>query len=287
MPEGDSIFRAARTLHRALAGRTVTRFESVYPQLTRVSDNDPVPGRTIEQVIARGKHLLIYFSGDLILRTHMRMNGSWHLYRPGERWQRSASRMRILVATDAFEAVGFDIPVAEFHTSRTIDRHEALGRLGPDLLADDVDEAEVVRRMRQRGDDPVALVLLDQRVAAGIGNVYKSETLFVAGVSPFARVRDLPDERLATLVSTARRLMRANVIETAGAGIVTYTGLRRTTGRADPAERLWVYGRAGRPCRKCGTPIESAKQGLEARTTYWCPTCQPSPGAPPEVEGRK
>src|SRR5918992_4664013 len=114
MPEGDTIFRAARTLDRALAGRVVTRFESVFPHLARVDGNRPIRGRIIERVTSRGKHLLMWFSGDLVLRTHMRMNGSWHIYRPGERWQRPRHDMRIVVATDSFEAVAFTVPVAEF-----------------------------------------------------------------------------------------------------------------------------------------------------------------------------
>ncbi len=274
MPEGDTIFRAARTLHRALAGRQVTGFESVYPQLTRVHDDRPIVGRTIEGVSARGKHLLIAFSNDLILRTHMRMSGSWHIYRPGEAWRRPRRDLRILVATDAFVAVGFNIPIAEFETSRSIERHESLGRLGPDLLDPAFDEAEAVRRLGACAGVPVAIALIDQRVMAGVGNVYKSETLFLCGVHPEARADALPLDRRQALVATARRLLLANVGRDAGDGIVTYSGLRRTTRRADPAERLWVYGRGGRPCRRCATPISAAKQGEEARITYWCGKCQ-------------
>jgi endonuclease VIII len=274
MPEGDTIFRAARTLDRALAGHAVSRFESVYPQLTRVADDSPIVGRSIDRVASRGKHLLMYFSGDLVLRTHMRMSGSWHIYRPGEPWQRPARDLRILVGTEALLAVGFSIPVAEFETTRTLERHDALGRLGPDLLAPDVDEAAVVARWRQRGDRQIAEAILDQQAAAGIGNVYKSEVLFLCRVSPFAPVADVSDDRLAAMASTARRLLRANVADTAPGVIVTYAGLRRTTGRANPADRLWVYGRAGEPCRVCATPIQSRKHGADARTTYWCPRCQ-------------
>src|SRR6478736_2152729 len=134
MPEGDTIFRAARTLHRALAGQEVVRFESVLPALTRVHDDSPVTGRVVESVTAAGKHLLMRFSGGLLLRTHMRMNGSWHIYRPGERWQRPARDMRVLVATGDFVAVGFNVPVAEFLTARNLLRHKELQALGPDLL---------------------------------------------------------------------------------------------------------------------------------------------------------
>src|SRR5687767_10460511 len=170
MPEGDTIFRAARTLQRALAGRTVTRFESVFPRLTRVDDDAPIRGRTIDRVEARGKHLLIWFSGDLVLRTHMRMHGSWHIYRPGERWQRPGHDMRIIVETDAFHAVGFSIPIAEFTSVRDLERSGPLQAIGPDLLADDFDADEAVARVRARPAMDIADALLDQTALAGIGN---------------------------------------------------------------------------------------------------------------------
>jgi endonuclease VIII len=283
MPEGDSIFRAARALDRALAGRTVTRFESVFPQLTRVDVDAPLRGRTIERVTSRGKHLLIWFSGDLVLRTHMRMNGSWHIYRPGERWRRPGHDMRIVIGTDAFDAIAFTVPIAEFNTLAALERE--LADVGPDPLDDRFDPAEAMRRLRERGDMEVADALLDQRAIAGVGNVYKSEVLFVGGVNPFARVADLPDATLDKLVALTVKFMRANVIDGTTAAIVTYTGFRRTTGRADPSARLWVYGRGGQPCRRCGSPIQRAKQGPHARSTYWCAKCQPAgkPGSPVAV----
>ena len=275
MPEGDTIFRAARTLHRALAGKPVVQFESVFPALTRVHDDTPLTAQTIEGVSAAGKHLLMRFSGGLVLRTHMRMNGSWHIYRPGEPWQRARRDMRVLVATDDFVAVGFNVPVAEFIPARNLERHEELRKLGPDLLAETFDEAEAIRRMRERAHEPIADVLLNQRVMAGIGNVYKSEVLFSCGVNPFAPAGDLDDETLGRLIATGRRFLRANV-DTSLAPMTTYTGFRRTTGRDNPRERLWVYGRVGLPCRRCGTRIALKKQGAAARLTYWCPRCQPA-----------
>ena len=274
MPEGDTIFRAARTLHRALAGHTVTRFDSVYAQLTRVADDTPIVGRTIERVDSRGKHLLMWFSGDLVLRTHMRMSGSWHIYRPGERWQRPARDMRILVATATFVAVGFNMPVAEFESPHTLERDDTLGSLGPDLLDANANLDIALERMRARPDDAIGPVLLNQRVSAGIGNIFKSETLFLCGIDPFRRVADLSDDQLRSLLLTARRLLKANVLATSKEGIVTYFGLRHTTGRASQADRLWVYGRRGKPCRRCSTPISSAKQDPDARLTYWCAKCQ-------------
>jgi endonuclease VIII len=273
VPEGDTIYRAARTLDRALSGRTVSRFESVFPALTRIDHDHSLRGRAIERVASRGKHLLIQFAGDLTLRTHMRMNGSWHLYRPGERWQRPRHEMRILIATDEFEAVAFNVPVAEFLTAGALARQRDLSALGPDPLSDAFDAAEAATRLRARADSDIADALLDQTAIAGIGNIYKSETLFVAGVNPFTRVADVTAETIDRVTATAARLLRANVGKPEG-GIVTYSGLRRTTGRADPSARLWVYGRAGKPCRRCGTAISWRKQGPHARSTYWCERCQ-------------
>jgi endonuclease-8 len=273
VPEGDTIFRAARTLHRALGGKQVVRFESVFPALTRVQIDTPLTSQTIDAVSAAGKHLLMRFSGGMTLRTHMRMNGSWHIYRPGEAWQRPNRDMRILVATADYVAVGFNIPVAEFITAANIRRHEELRHLGPDLLAAGFDGEEAFRRIRARVTEPIAAVLLNQRVLAGIGNVYKSEVLFICRVHPLTPVAQLDDERIRELIATARRLLLANV-GTGLAPMTTYTGFRKTTGRDNPKDRLWVYGRARLPCRRCGTAIAIEKQGLDARLTYWCPLCQ-------------
>ena len=275
MPEGDTIYRAARTLHSALAGQTVTRFETVLSQLSRIDEDAPLAGRSIEAVESRGKWLLMRFSGDLTLLTHMLMNGSWHIYRPGEAWQRRREDMRIVVATEKFVAVCFGVQVAEFHTPATLARHRAFSRVGPDLLAPDFDPQTAIVNLRNHPELPIADALLAQSLLAGIGNVYKSEVCFACGISPFQRVGDTPDQKLACVVETARRFLRANVANGTSAAMVTYPGLRRTTRRANPADRLWVYGRAGQPCRKCGTAIEVRKQGPGARVTFWCPSCQP------------
>jgi endonuclease-8 len=274
MPEGDTIFRAARTLDRALAGKIVVAFESVMPALTRVHDDTPITGRTVDRVAAAGKHLLMYLSGGLVLRTHMRMNGSWHIYRRGERWLRPRRDMRVTITVEDFEAVGFNVPVAEFIAARDMARHDDLRRLGPDLLSDAFDRDEAVRRLRERGDAAIGDAVIDQRAIAGLGNVYKSEVLFLCRVDPFTPVRAIDDERLAAIVDTSTRLLRSNVSDGVAA-MTTYTGFRRTTRRDDPKERLWVYGRARLPCRRCGTTIRVRKQGVDARLTYWCPACQP------------
>ena len=278
MPEGDTIYRAAQALDRALGRRLVTRFESVLPALTRIDDDAPLAGRTIERVWSQGKHLLIQFSGDVLLRTHMRMNGSWHIYRPGERWHRPRHQARVVIETEAFVAVAFNVPVAGFCTARELAREPTLRDLGPDLLGDSFDEDAAVARLRARGPLGIGDALLDQRALAGIGNVYKSEVCFACRVNPFTPVDRLSDNDLRGLVRTARRLLQANVAPGTDAGIATYHPLRRTTGRAEAEERLWVYGRAGRPCRRCRTPVERKKQGVDARSTYWCPECQGEPG---------
>jgi endonuclease VIII len=271
MPEGDTIFRAARTLHRALAGRSVARFESVYPALTRVDVDTPLTGRTVESVTSRGKHLLMAFSGDLVLHTHMRMNGSWHIYRPGEAWRAPARAMRVLVATADYVAVGFNVPVAEFLTARELARHPQIQALGPDLADPLFDRGEVVRRIRACGNDPIEDVLLNQRVISGIGNVLKSEVLFVSGINPLTSANVLTDEALDRLITVALRLMAMNVVEspsgTPGIG-------RRTTGSLNPNAKLWVYARGGKPCRTCGTIIKVKTAGVDARLTYWCARCQ-------------
>ena len=274
MPEGDTIYRAARTLHTALAGQIVTRFETGLAQLAALDRNEPIAGRVVEQVAAAGKHLLMTLSGGIVLRTHMRMNGSWHIYRPGERWQRSPQAMRILLETPDWVAVAFNVYVAEFVRTDQLHRHRPVATLGPDLLGD-FDAAHALLRVRQQGARAVHEVLLDQRVMAGIGNVYKSEILFLSGLHPDTPADVVPDEDWQRLMSLARTLLKANIAESSGQGIETYRGLRRTTGRMNAEERLWVYSRGGRPCRKCGSRIASRKDGDDARVTYWCPVCQP------------
>ena len=229
----------------------------------------------MEKVEARGKWLLMYFTGDLILVTHMLMSGSWHIYRVGERWRMPRRRARIVISNARYEAVAFDVPVAEFHTEQSLARHRMVPQLGPDLLATEFDAEDAAHRIASHSEEEIGNVLLDQRVLAGIGNVYKSEVCFAAKVNPFRRVETLSANELADLAAFARRYMTANIATGASGQIVTYTGLRRTTGSSDHGARLWVYGRRGSPCRRCGAAIESRKQGIGARTSFWCPQCQP------------
>lgn len=274
MPEGDSIYRAARSLHRVLAGHVVTKFETAYAHLDRVNVDTPIAGRLVEKCESAGKHLLITFSGDLILRTHMRMNGSWHLYRHGERWWRGPQAMRVRIDTADWVAVAFNVPVAEFVTAKQLETRDPVAKLGPDLLGREFDRDDAVRRIIASAARPIAMTLLDQRIVAGIGNVYKSEVLFLSGVHPDVPSSAVPLPTLERMMDIARGLLQDNVIDGTSPRIQTYRNLRQLNPASEHDESLWVYGRKGKPCRKCGTAIESKKMGLEARSTYWCPTCQ-------------
>jgi endonuclease-8 len=278
MPEGDTIFRAARALNTALAGRVVTGFETGLAKLARVNDDTPLVGRGVERVESRGKWCLMYFSGDLILVTHMLMSGSWHLYRVGERWRMPKSSMRVVVRTEEWEAVAFNVPVAEFHTARSLERNSQVPKLGPDVLAGEFTVQMGVARLeayaREHPEAEVGVVLLNQRVIAGLGNVYKSEVAFAAGVNPWRAMRTVTRTEMEKMVEFSLRYMRANVIDGKGDGIVTYAGNRRTTRSMSKEERLWVYGRQGQECRRCGAVVMMRKQGEQARSTYWCAECQ-------------
>jgi endonuclease-8 len=280
MPEGDTIFRTARALGRALVARPVTGFRSTYPMLTRFDDDTPLAGQTVERVESRGKWLLIHFSGGGTLATHLLMNGSWHIYRPGERWQQPRANMRIVLENSEYIAVGFRVPVAKMLWSRDVERQLRIPPQTIDVLSEEFEAAEVVRRIAGRGAEEIADVLLHQDVIAGVGNEFKSEICFMAAINPFARVASLAPQTLAGVVDLSLRLLRANVLEDSGDAVVTYGGLhRRTTNSSDPRERVWVYGRQGEPCRRCAAPIECRKQGPDARVTFWCPQCQPMPGS--------
>lgn len=263
MPEGDTILKAARILHRALAGSVVTKYE---PRMAPAMRALEVGDVSIARVDAAGKNLLMFFSDGFVLRTHMRMSGAWHLYRHGERWRAPSHLVRVVIETADWVAIAVSVPVVEWVRERELVHHAPVANLGPDLLRDPFDEDEVVRRAKLFPDVGIAEVLLDQTVVAGIGNVFKSEALFAARISPFAAVSTIPDPDLRKLIAIARRQMRANVDPAAGG--------RATTGRMNPDEPLWVYRRAGLACRVCGETIEMKRTGPNARSTYWCPRCQ-------------
>ena len=276
MPEGDTLFRTAAGLRPHLLGRTVTmaRARVPGPQVERII------GATIVAVDAVGKNLLVRFGNGLELRTHLRMHGSWHRYRPGEPWRRPAARAALVLEVPGAVAVCFDAPLVELLETRAEGLHPPLAGLGPDATADAFDRDEARRRLRDpgRAGRTIAEALLDQRALAGVGNVYKSEVLFIERVDPFAAVGDLDEATIGRLVDRARALLLAN----------RQSPIRVTTGTAGggapsaaspdalpPGEmRAWVYGRAGRPCRTCGTRIRARRHGELPRTTYWCPRCQ-------------
>ncbi|MGH2456696.1 MAG: Fpg/Nei family DNA glycosylase [Candidatus Limnocylindria bacterium] len=276
MPEGDTIHRTAEVLRRALVGsRVVAARAQPRPGLARVPRLSRLAGARVDSVEARGKHLLIGFSGGWWLRTHMRMRGSWHRYAPGDPWRLPAARATCVLETDTAVAVCFDAPELELLGAPDLARHAALGALGPDLLAPGFHVAEAVRRLMERSSVPLGVALLDQRALAGIGNVYKSEACFLGGLDPWAPVASFTEGELRAAVESAAHLLAANV----GGGRRVTTGRSVVGGSVagrSAVGGLWVYRRTGRPCRRCGTPIRGRRQGEQARMTYWCPACQPS-----------
>jgi endonuclease-8 len=267
MPEGDTIFRTAAVLRSVLLGRQIVDARAqAGPGLRRVPDLSRVIGAAVTSVEARGKHLLIGFDNGLTLRSHMRMRGSWHRYRPGEAWRLPASAANAVLETAEAVAVAFNTPTLELLTDAGVARSGSLRELGPDLLGPNFDIAEAVRRLRKGSELELGEALLDQRMAAGIGNVVKSEVCFIEGLNPWAPIARFEDAELEAALTTARSLLQANL----------RGGARVTTGMRGRGRELWVYGRAGRSCRRCGTPVTTRRQGELARSTYWCPRCQPS-----------
>jgi endonuclease-8 len=285
MPEGDTIFRTARSMGRALIGKPITGFRSNYPLLTRFHDDTPITGQTVDRVESRGKWLLIHLSGGATLVTHMLMNGSWHLYRIGERWHKPARDMRIVLENREYQAVAFAVPVARIYTAQALAREKRIPPAGADVLSEDFDPIAAAQRLRGCANEEIGDVLLHQQVLAGVGNVFKSEVCFVESVNPFCLVSALSDLQVAALVATAQGLVSSNVLEDSGNMIVTYRGQqRRSTHSTSPEESLWVYGRSGAPCRRCGAAVRHRLQGPDARVTFWCQTCQPMPDGS-DVEG--
>ena len=268
MPEGDTLHRSANRLRPALAGARLARFEA--PRLT--GGVRPSVGTTIERVEAVGKHLLITVDDGVVLRTHLRMSGSWHLYRVGERWRKPPHLARAVVGTDEWVAVCFSAPVVEAFRQPPPGASHPLDHLGPVLCRPDVDLDAAVERFATVAEpgEQVKVALLDQRIASGIGNVYASEVCFACGVDPFTPIGALDVAQRRRLLATASSQLRANL----GSG-------PRTTVPGRPGG-LAVYGRRGQPCRRCGTPVRMRLQGEQARSTYWCPSCQttPEPGDP-------
>jgi endonuclease-8 len=274
MPEGDSLARIAVALRPHLAGRIVTNARARLPGPVI----SKVVGKKITAVDTAGKNLLIRFDDGLELRTHLGLHGSWHRYRPGEPWRRPVSRASLVLEVPGAVAVCFDAPVVELFETRTEPVHPTLATLGPDLLAPNLDVAAAVARFQDQSlkNREIGDALLDQRVVAGVGNVYKSEVLFLEGINPFLPVGKLSTKQITGIVERSRDLMQYNARPGAAAGRVTTVDTR--TGAHQAPTQLWVYRRAGRPCHRCGTMIKSAPQGADVpRTTYWCPKDQPGP----------
>ncbi|MGV9990628.1 Fpg/Nei family DNA glycosylase [Streptomyces sp. NPDC003374] len=269
MPEGDTVWQAARRLHDALAGKVLTRSDFRVPKYATVD----LSGRTVLDTVSRGKHLLTRFEGGLTLHSHLRMEGAWKVYGHGERFRGGpAHQIRAVLATADRAAVGYRLPVLEL--LRSSEEERAVGHLGPDLLGPDWDPDLALANLLADPGRRLGEALLDQRNLAGIGNIYKSELCFLLGVTPWLPVGALPADRAAKLPALAKRLLEVNRDRV----------VRRTTGLRN--QDLFVYGRAPRPCLRCGTSVRVADQGdgSQERPTYWCPSCQagpaPAPGSP-------
>ena len=262
MPEGDTLARTADVLGKVLDGRTVVGARG-RPGGARL---ERVVGQRVERVESRGKHLLIDFSGGLTLHTHLGLHGSWHRYRPAERWRRAPSRAVAVLDVGQAVAVCFDAPTVELIETRAVALHPGLAGLGPDVAREDFEPAAALASLRARGGQrTLGDGLLDQRSLAGLGNVYRSELPFLERLSPFTPLAAVPDEALLRMLERAARLVAASAER----------GRRITTGSA--AAPLYVYGRAGRACRRCGTAIASSTTGGDRpRRVYWCPRCQPA-----------
>ncbi|WP_199438998.1 DNA-formamidopyrimidine glycosylase family protein [Umezawaea beigongshangensis] len=261
MPEGDTVFLAGKRMQDALAGGTLLRGELRHPALATVD----LAGREVLAVRTVGKHMFTRFSGDLSLHSHFRMDGAWHLYRPGEKWRRPGHQVRAVLAVPDRVAVGFALHDLELLP--TDEESRLVGHLGPDLLDegwDQVHEDEAVRRFAADPDRELGVVLLDQRVVAGVGNLYKAEVCFLLGASPWSPVSAV-DARAAVRLS--RKLLLVNA----------WRPEQTTTGDLARGRHHWVFERTGKPCRRCGTRVRAGSQGsgVQERVAYWCPRCQP------------
>jgi endonuclease VIII len=262
MPEGDTVWLAAKRLNDALADRVLTSSDFRVPQLATAD----LTGQTVTDVVSRGKHLLTRLDSGLTLHTHFKMDGSWHLYRPGSKWSGGPDhQVRVVLTNTEWNAVGYRLPVVDLLASA--DEAQAVGHLGPDLLGPDWSPVEARRRLLADPAREIGQALLDQRNLAGIGNLYKAETLFLSGVTPWTTVGAVGD--LDAILARAHRLLDANKLRWE----------QSTTGNLRRGDQHWVFERAGRPCRRCGERIRVAMQGdpPRDRLTYWCPRCQRGP----------
>ena len=265
MPEGDTIYRAAARLRRVLDGRVLddASVDERYVDPRRL-DGAPVAGRTVTRIETRGKHLLIHLDDERVLHTHLGMTGTWDIYAADDRWRKPSRQAALRLATGDRVAVCFSPKTLEVLTATGLRRHRWISRLGPDILTDPFDEDEALERLRRHRSVAIGVAMLDQSLVCGIGNVYKSEALFVTGMHPFDLVGAFDEETLRALVQKTRALMRRNL-----------EGYPRKTRFSRDGSRAHVYGRSGEPCHRCGTRIDMRRQGDLGRSTYWCPRCQP------------
>jgi len=268
MPEGDTIYRTACQLRHAIEGQIIKSVAGRHAGPRR----DDLLQAVVMAVEARGKHLLLHLDKRLVIHSHLGMTGSWHLYRHGQPWRKSAGLAELVLNFADQAAVCFSPKTFEILTIDGLRRHPHISRLGPDLLSSDFDYAAAVARCRQFNSAPVGEVIMNQTVTCGIGNVYKSEVLFLRRLDPFALVHWLTDQQLTELLQAARQLLRKNV-----------GGAPRQTRFGRDGQRLWVYGRSGEPCLICGMRIGLRRQGDLGRSTYWCPQCQPGSEPRPRV----
>ena len=257
MPEGDTIHYAASRMDAVLAGRVPDELATPHRRFATDRWPERLAGRVVERVDAHGKHLFLRFEGDLLIHSHLRMTGAWDIHRSGERWRRAPSRAWLVLRAEGHEIVQFDGPVLELMTASRARFDQRIAGLGPDILAPEFDERRFLTRLRE--DDPtrgIGDALLDQKTIAGIGNLWKSEGCFAAGVDPWRPTGTVSDDDALRIV----RLLRPRMQESASDG---YQDRHRT-----------IYRLAGRPCPRCGAPIRERGQGDDNRTTYWCDACQ-------------
>ncbi|MEM8564120.1 MAG: DNA-formamidopyrimidine glycosylase family protein [Pseudomonadota bacterium] len=259
MPEGDTLFRVAYQISEQICGKRIEAARAK-PELRHAQE---LTGHCLEKARARGKHLLLDFDNKLSVHSHLGMTGSWHIYPRGERWRKPAQRAALALRFDTHDLVCFSPKLIELNSTGRVHRNPLLTSLGPDLLAEQFDEDEALRRLRQHAHLPIGEALMAQQLVAGIGNVYKSEILFMKRLNPFQSLSEFDDDTLRDCLRSARHYLRRNL-----------EGLRRKFRGSTYGDRLWTYRRRSMPCLECGTPIQMRRQGEAARSTYYCPQCQ-------------